>query len=241
VKAALFDLPDTLDETYERMLTGIEKRSREDALVMLRWLAFARSPLSLAELAEARIVDPVGDGSVDVDDRGGLEDSLDILAGLITVDRNGDDHDLSKHLGLDDSDSKDRNDVIRHPIRQVGKGTMVRLAHFSVKEYLESPRILHSNVKMYHLEITRKNKFLAQSCLTYLLHYSSSEEKVSDKQDLTTFPLLEYAAHNWFIHSRLQESNEVSREISLLQSDLSRHSWGEVHQPDLSWHNPFVR
>lgn len=64
VEAALCDLPDTLDKTYERILTGNEKRSRKDALVLLRWLTFASSPLSLGELAEVRIIDLEGDGRV---------------------------------------------------------------------------------------------------------------------------------------------------------------------------------
>ena len=72
MRQALFDLPETLDQTYERMLMGIEKRSRNDALALLRWLAFTHSPLSLNELVEARVIDLVGDGSVDVDDRGGI-------------------------------------------------------------------------------------------------------------------------------------------------------------------------
>ena len=223
------------------MLTGIEKRSRKDALVLLRWLAYARSPPSLGELAEARIIDPAEDGSVNVDDRGGLEDSLDILAGLITVEGVCGGHDASKDLWLDDSDSQELDQNFPHSIRQVEKDIRVRLAHFSVKEYLESEGILRSNVKMFYLESAREHRFLAQSCLTYLLHYSSSEEKASDQRDLTAFPLLEYAAHSWFYHSRLQGSDEVEREINLLQSDVSRHNWCLVHQPDLSWYGPFAR
>jgi hypothetical protein len=223
------------------MLTGIEKVSRKDALVLLRWLAFSRSPLSLGELAEARIVDPVGDGSVDVDDRGGLQDSLDILSGLVTVERDDDDHDETRDLGLDDSDSKERHKDVTHRIQQVEKDTRVRFAHFSVKEYLESERIPRSNANMFYLESAKEQRFLAQSCLTYLLHYSSNEEKASDRQDLTAYPLLQYAAQSWFYHSRLQDWDEVNREINLLQSDKPRHNWCLVHQPDWPAHTPFER
>jgi len=65
----------------------------------------------LNEIAEACIVDPSGDGVVEVDDRGGTEDILKILAGLV-----------------------------------IAEDTRVRLAHFSVKEYLVSERILRAKL-----------------------------------------------------------------------------------------------
>ena len=240
MREALFDLPETLDQTYERMLTGIEKRSRKDALILLRWLAFARSPLSLGELAEARVIDPTGDGGVDVDDRGGLEDVLEILSGLITIDGVDDDHDKTKGLWSEYSDSRMRDQNVWHSIRRVQKDAKVRLAHFSVKEYLESERIPHSNAKIFYLESAKEHRFLAQSCLTYLRHYSSSEEKASDRRDLTAFPLLQYAAQSWFYHSSLQLSGDVSGEVSLLASESAIYDWLLVHQPDWPLQFPFT-
>jgi ankyrin repeat protein/catabolite regulation protein CreA len=223
------------------MLMGIERRSREDALVLLRWLAYARSPLSLSELAEARVIDPAEDGSVDVDDRGDLEDSLDILAGLITIEGVDDSHGAAKDSGSNDSVSEEGSQNTAHSIRQVEKDTRVRLAHFSVKDYLESKHILHSNAKMFYLKSVKEHRFLARSCLTYLLHYSDSVEKASDKRDLAAFPLLEYAAHNWFIHSSLQQPGDVSREVSLLASESAMYDWLLVYQPDWPSQLPFTR
>lgn len=53
IRAALSTIPATLDATYERMLIGIGELYQEEALVLLRWSAYAQSPLSLHELAEA--------------------------------------------------------------------------------------------------------------------------------------------------------------------------------------------
>lgn len=64
MKQALTLLPPTLDATYERMLIGIEEMYREEALRLLRWLAFQQRPLTLGEMAEAGMIDPSGDGSV---------------------------------------------------------------------------------------------------------------------------------------------------------------------------------
>ena len=77
---------------------------REEALVLLRWLAYARTPPTLSELAEASIVDPAGQGVVDISNRGGLEDVLEILSGLVTCgkaeDGDGDD-DAIDYVGDD--------------------------------------------------------------------------------------------------------------------------------------------
>ena len=81
-----FALPAALDATYERMLIAIEQIYRPDALTLLRWLAFEQRPLNLLELVEASTVSPVGQGSVDVENRGALEDILEILASLVTVE-----------------------------------------------------------------------------------------------------------------------------------------------------------
>ena len=204
--AALRSLPATLDATYERMLTGIEEMLREEALVLLRWLAYAQSPPSLGELAEATIIDPTDAGGVDVDNRGDIEDTLKILSGLITLESSERTHEDSDHSNDEDAESEvsEREDIgtsLASPARRIGRDTKIRLAHFSVKEYLESKRILLSNAKDFYLENAKEQEFLAQSCLVYLAHYSSSNEKSSTMYDIEAFPLLQYAARSWFYHS----------------------------------------
>jgi hypothetical protein len=117
--------------------------------------------------------------------------------------------------------------------------TRVRLAHFSVKEYLESRRILESGARQFHLESATGHRALTQSCLTYLRYYSLSYEKTTASQDLKTFPLLQYAAKSWFHHSTLQRSREAGRETSLLHIEQVRDDWLVVHDPDVPWQHPF--
>lgn len=64
------------------------------------------------------------------------------------------------------------------------------LAHFLVKEYLESERILRSEARDFYLQSTREHGVLSQCCLVYLLHYNSSDAKRLMVEDLTTFLLL---------------------------------------------------
>ena len=56
---------------------------------------------------------------------------------------------------------------------------------------------------MFSFESPKEHRFLAQSYLTYIIHYSRKEEKTSTKQDLILFPLLNYAARSWFYHLSL--------------------------------------
>ena len=46
----------TLDETYERILLGIDREKREHAIRLLQCLAFSRRPLRANELAEVLAV-----------------------------------------------------------------------------------------------------------------------------------------------------------------------------------------
>ncbi|KAF1820768.1 ankyrin, partial [Dissoconium aciculare CBS 342.82] len=208
VKAALLALPATLDETYERMLQNIAAEDQAYALTLLRWLAYSQAPLRLDEVAEISTIvpgeDPAAHDVVDIYNRGGLTDVLDILAGLVVM-----------------------------------KDTKIRLAHFSVKEYLESTRTRGSVAQSFRLDPTREHRLIKESCLVYLMHYSNSEQKASSKQDLVVFPLLDYAAAMWYRHALLQQAEDYRCEIQLLESKTHQADWLKIHKPDMSWSRPF--
>jgi hypothetical protein len=107
---------------------------------------------------------------------------------------------------------RDEVDVALHD-RRLTPNTRVRLAHFSVKEYRESKRIVVTGAKHFYLESGSGHMVLAQNCLTYLRYYSTSSGKISTTQDLDTLPLLRYAAETWFYHSALQNGVESSHEV----------------------------
>ena len=48
----LADLPHDLDEVYDRIISGIDKKYREHALKILQWLSFSARPLKLSEVAQ---------------------------------------------------------------------------------------------------------------------------------------------------------------------------------------------
>ncbi|KAM3414332.1 hypothetical protein BST61_g10979 [Cercospora zeina] len=251
ITQALSALPATLDATYERILTAIEENVHGDALALLRWITYAQKPLTLEELVETTIIDLDQEASVAIDDRGGLGDVLEILSGLILTEdavatwedylyysTEEDDHavvdtiPISKEYSPNNKESASGSDTF-------SQKTRVRLAHFSVKKYLVSTRILQGDAHTFQLQSAREHWILAQSCLAYLLFYSRNAHKTSDRHYLGTFPLLRYAAKTWYLHLSLQSTNFVGREAILLMQGDVKHDWWLLHQPEDPSNFPF--
>ena len=200
------------------MLERIGPAVSEDALTLLRWLAYAMRPVTLAELQTAVTIRPEDD-EVDYEDEGDFRDSLDILAGLVVF---SDGADSTEDVGYTQYDKASVE------TQELTPDSRVRLAHFSVKEYLESERISGTSASFFRLESGACHKFLAQSCLTYFMSYSKSGEKTSPKLDLDRFHLLNYAADKRHEHSRLRSDDDVSREVSLLECEDARLDWLQI-------------
>lgn len=203
------------------MLTRIKKMYYQEALTLLYWLAYARSPPTLGELIDAAIIDPVEESFIDTSERGSLRDALNILAGLVTIEENQvvntENYSGARGFTNNTSTAGCSQDIIVYHSQYLTTDTRVRLAHFSLKEYLESQRILKCSAHQFYLESAIGHRVLSQSCLTYLRYYSISPEKTLTRQDLRIFPLLEYAAQAWFYHSALQYGGDTNREVSFLQ------------------------
>jgi ankyrin repeat protein len=207
------------------MLLEIEEELRPDAINLLRWVAYSRGPPSLDELVEVLVINLEEEGSVDLTDRPGLGDILEILRGLVIVIkpenvRNSENIDGSQH---------------NQAFKETRRGHLVRLAHFSIKEYLESDRILRSSAKDFHLESALGNAVIARSCVVYLSHYRSSERD-HDERSFDKFPLLKYAADKWPRHVAVQGSNSVTRVAEFLHNKESLRSWLTISDPDDEGH-----
>ncbi|KAH9034377.1 hypothetical protein EDB83DRAFT_2197465, partial [Lactarius deliciosus] len=131
------------DETYERMLRGINKAQTDNARRLLQCLAVAVRPLRVEELAELLAFDFQGSSSGGIpklkddwrwDDQ--EEAVLSTCPSLITIVRNG-------------------------------GSLVVQFSHFSVKEYLTSPRLAQSNkdVSRFHIDLEAAHTIMAQACL----------------------------------------------------------------------------
>jgi ankyrin repeat protein len=205
----LRSLPKTLDETYERILLSIEEEHRQKVVTALRWITYRQVyHLTLLELSDAVVIDPKADPPFNPTERLGDPDWLvQILASLVVVSK-----------------------------ETVTKEIEINLAHFSVKEYLESYRILEGPASVFHMTANTSHKFLAESCILYIKCYALSEGKTSSKQDLELYPLLSYACWYWNIHVQAVEdpdSSDISDLIlQFLSSDVVLSSWLSVRYPD---------
>ncbi|OQO08786.1 hypothetical protein B0A48_05676 [Cryoendolithus antarcticus] len=143
VELALSRIPLDLDATYERVLDSIDPSDKQRAFTYVRWLAYAHRPLTLQELSEVTIItaddDPAIDDMLDEGNRGDPLDVLALLMGLVVTDMNS------------TSDGEDA---------PLTGDSRLRLAHFSVKEYLESRRILVSTAKDFALSPARDHHAL---------------------------------------------------------------------------------
>ncbi|KAH9037397.1 ankyrin repeat-containing domain protein [Lactarius deliciosus] len=205
----LNDLPETLDETYERILRGINKAQRDNARRLLQCLAVAVRPLRVEELAELLAFDFQASSSEGIpklkddwrwDDQ--EEAVLSTCSSLITV--------------VPDGDSR-----------------VVQFSHFSVKEYLTSARLAQSqgDVSRFHIDLDGAHTILAQACLGTLL-------QLDEHTDAKGFPLVEYAARHWVDHTRFEKVSPRVRDGMDDLFDASKpyfRAWLRVHDRDEHW------
>jgi hypothetical protein len=169
----------TLDETYERILLGIDREKREHAIRLLRCLAFSRRPLRVNELAEvlATRFDAEQIPRLHKDQRPKKPDEDVQLAGstLITTIKPG------VH----------------------GNTRVVQFSHYSVVEFLTSERLASSENKdlsPYYISPESAHTTLAQTCIGTLLQLDNHVKGVTED-----FPLAEYAAQNWLHHAQYKD------------------------------------
>lgn len=221
VRQKLRCLPKDLEETYAHILTSIPEDYREDACTALRWLTFSERPLKLDELIEALLVVPSRDPPYNPEDPfSDPHGILQILPGLVAISS--------------------------------GQGSTreeIRLAHFSVKEYLMSNKVRIGPTADFGTSLTTANQFITESCLVYILQYDQAQERTNSAEDVQSFPLIEYACRYWYVHKRVFSSEEqtpTNRQASadallmqLLVSDTKTLDWLQVHRPDMVWAAPF--
>jgi hypothetical protein len=215
---ALADLPPNLDETYNRILGTIEESDISYALRILRWLAFSSRPLLLAEVAEVAAIDANRCPAFDRDEV--LEDPLEVLSicsSLVTVAA---------------SDSVEHDEMYG-----VLEGPVLLLAHYSVKEYLISQRILGSKARMFAMESALCHQFIAKCCLQYLLQFDRLDALTEG--NLNEFALAMYSAQQWVTHSksnRTQDPESVTLIVKLLNvEEVAYVTWIRLHDPDQPW------
>jgi hypothetical protein len=160
----------TLDGTYARILGNINEEYSQDVLKILQWLAYSARPLSIEEVAKVIAIIVEGDPRFDPELR--LPEPRDILtmcSSLVTT----------------------ATSTIYDSYGSTREIEELRLAHFSVKEYLVSDRVRTGPTSRYSIGKCA-DEYIAQTCLTYLLYFRGPTLLTSTSID--EFPLARYAA-----------------------------------------------
>ena len=208
VRRTLDELPESLDETYERILKEIKKPNRDHAHRLLQCLVVAVRPLTVEELAEALAVDfedAEGIPKLNPDWRWEDEEQalLTSCSSLIAI------------VETDDS-------------------RVVQFSHFSVKEFLTSTRLANSreDISRYHINLEPAHTVLAQVCMGVLLH---PDGRLEDNR-IWSFPVAGYAAQYWTMHARFKSaSSPLQKAMECLFDSDKPHfaTWLKLHNIDI--------
>lgn len=180
-----------MDDTYARILCNIDHDHTQHVHKILRWLTFSARPLELEELAEVVAIDVEETPKFDPERRfTDIQDILEPCSSLISTV--GNTCRIPKLVYLDENGVQQGTDNESDPV-------YVRLAHFTVKEFLLSQRIRQGTGRIYGLEEINSNRMIAEDCLAYLLHITPLEPL--DSAYIGSYPLARYAASNWYEHT----------------------------------------
>ena len=176
VLQTLNELPESLDDTYERLMTNIKRANQAHAYRMLQCLTVAIRPLTVAELAELLAFDfDVAEGEMPkLKPNWRWEDHeqaiLSTCSSLVTV--------------VPDDESP-----------------VVQFSHFSVKEFLMSDRLATSrrDISQYHICLEDAHTLLTRASLAVLLR----DPDVNSSAD--SAPLAGYAAEHWVTHAQVKD------------------------------------
>jgi Ankyrin repeats (many copies)/Ankyrin repeats (3 copies) len=204
-------LPESLDETYERVLREIKKPNRDHARRLLQCLVVAIRPLRVEELAEIVAVDfEDAEGIPKLKPSWRWEDQEQALltscSSLITI------------IGT-------------------GQSRVVQFSHFSVREFLTSARLstLSLDVSRYRIVFAPAHAILAEVCLSIFLDYL-----IEDSSDEKRSPLAGYAAEYWVRHAQFEDVESRIKGIEyLFDSDKPYFTaWCQLHDIDTNSSRP---
>jgi Ankyrin repeats (3 copies)/Ankyrin repeat len=206
VRRILEELPDTLDETYERILREIRKPNQGHAHKLLQCLVAAVRPLQVKELAEVLAFDFKAEGIPKLNPGWRWEDQEEAVMSACS----------SLVIIVKDGDSR-----------------IVQFSHFSVKEFLTANRLAEPirDVSRYHIRLEAAHTILAQACLGVLLRLDDHV----DRDKIENFPLARYAAQYWATHARFESvSSRIKDEMKCLFDADKPHfaTWLWVYNED---------
>ena len=205
IRQTLDQLPESLDETYLRVLSQIPQANQAHAHRMLQCLMVAVRPLRVEELAEllAFEFDSGHEGIPKYRAAWRLDDQtqavLSTCSSLVTI------------------------------VGERWYGQIVQFSHFSVKEFLISNRL--GDFSRYYICPVSAHTILTQACLGFLLHLNNH----IDGKSANIFPLANYAAQYWVEHARFEDvALRVKHGMEILFDPSRPHfaAWIRIYDMD---------
>jgi hypothetical protein len=188
VRLALKTLPQDLNETYDRIIQNIPRTCAPNAIKLLQLLVVSKRSLSLEEVVDAVATEP------DLETSFAFENRMDPPTAIIGYCPSL----LRIIASHDDRRSKSTGSGFEARFT-------VRLAHFSVQEYL----LLNRKENPYYESFTQQsaNAKITQLCLAYLW---TTAEVSGAEHSLSEFSFADYAARNWLYHARIAGDSDDS-------------------------------
>ena len=177
IQRALNELPNSLDETYEKTLFSIDEEKRQYVRRLFRCLTASTRPLRLDGVAEVLAIrfnsDPLPNYNVQRRFGDAEEAVFSACSSLITFS-------------------------------DVNGAKIIQYSHFSVRESLTSDRLVtaeEEHLSYYHISPEHAHTILALTSLRVLLQL---DDKIN-KDTKWELPLTPYAIESWFVHTRYKD------------------------------------
>lgn len=246
IRQTLDQLPESLDETYLRVLSQIPQANQAHAHRMLQCLMVAVRPLRVEELAEllafefdaARGGIPKYRAAWRLDDQ--TQAVLSTCSSLVTIVYDSAYADFNTNSDVNSPrvivvpPPSDPSDPYSYWTRQSQQYNhllgVVQFSHFSVKEFLISNRL--GGFSQYHIRPATAHTILTQACLGCLLHLDIH----TNKNGVEGFPLFQYAAHHWVEHAHFEDvASRVKDGMETLFDPDKPHfaAWVRIYDMDL--------
>ncbi|KAH9025094.1 ankyrin repeat-containing domain protein [Lactarius pseudohatsudake] len=175
----LRQLPETLDETYARVLKELGKTNQHYAHRLLQCLVVARRPLHVSELAEILALDfSAEEGIPELKEDWRWKDQQEAVLST-----------CSSLIAVVDG--------------------VVQFSHFSVKEFLTSDRLATSSadISRFHILLEPAHTVIVKGCLGVLLQQRVGDAKAGYLSPLARYAAMHWADHARFenVWSRVED------------------------------------
>ena len=199
-------------------LTAMPHSHLDYTIKTLRFLAFSGRPVLIEEVAELIAVDLRVRGHFDPDLK--LNDVYDIMmlcSGLVTISTSYLSRSrVSKIYGISALASR-KGIVARTQEEGLVSVHELKLAHFSVKEWLVSTHTSES-IPVLSGFAEYANDIIARTCLAYIYYVNSFPTRIDLR--IEDVPFINYATDYCFHHMRLCDAVEYSPQLQCLSLEL---------------------